>query len=124
MIYFSKTTNGFYDDEIMPISKMPDDKVSITVEEYRKIFDEHVTGRPIVADGNGYPYTIARVVTTADLSSEAREKRNQLLVASDWTQLPDVPESSKIRWASYRQQLRDIPQQENFPDSIIWPSQP
>ena len=41
-----------------------------------------------------------------------REKRDRLLKASDWTQMPDSPlsESKKAEWAAYRQALRDLPQ--------------
>jgi len=41
-----------------------------------------------------------------------RRKRNSLLTRSDWTQMPDSPltEEDKILWATYRQQLRDLPE--------------
>ena len=51
-------------------------------------------------------------------------KRQQLLESSDWTQLPDVPISTKNAWAGYRQALRDITDQDGFPDNIDWPTQP
>ena len=54
---------------------------------------------------------------------EVREKRNALLSASDWTQLPDVPLATKQAWADYRQALRDITLQPD-PFSIIWPTPP
>lgn len=37
-----------------------------------------------------------------------RIRRNALLVASDWTQLLDVP-VDQTAWATYRQALRDFP---------------
>lgn len=37
-----------------------------------------------------------------------REYRNMLLVQSDFSQLPDSP-VDKQAWATYRQQLRDLP---------------
>ena len=47
------------------------------------------------------------------LWDELLEKRNNRLIASDWTQMPDSPlsDSMKAEWATYRQQLRDLPQQ-------------
>ena len=41
-----------------------------------------------------------------------RAKRDRLLEASDWTQMPDSPlsDSKKAEWATYRQALRDLPQ--------------
>ena len=58
--------------------------------------------------------------------SEAREKRDKLLSETDWTQLSDSPLSDELREAYriYRQALRDIPSQESFPASIIWPELP
>jgi hypothetical protein len=52
-----------------------------------------------------------------------REQRNQLLQESDWTQLPDVPLSTKESWATYRQQLRDVTTQPD-PFNITWPTAP
>ena len=48
-----------------------------------------------------------------------RAQRNRLLVASDWTQLPDAPVDAAA-WGTYRQALRDITTQDN-PFSIVWP---
>lgn len=52
-----------------------------------------------------------------------RAERNQLLTASDWTQLPDVPLATKDAWADYRQALRDITEQPD-PFAIVWPTPP
>jgi hypothetical protein len=52
-----------------------------------------------------------------------RSKRNQLLTASDWTQLPDVPIATKEAWAEYRQALRDVTNQPD-PFTIQWPTMP
>lgn len=53
----------------------------------------------------------------------AIQKRNNLLLASDWTQLPDAP-ADKTAWSIYRQHLRDIPQQTDFPIKIDWGTPP
>ena len=39
------------------------------------------------------------------------DKRNSKLRDSDWTQIPDSPLTAekKLEWATYRQALRDIP---------------
>ena len=55
-------------------------------------------------------------------ANEVRAKRNQLLVQSDWTQVADVP-VDKAAWATYRQELRDITIQQNFPLEVIWPQE-
>jgi hypothetical protein len=71
-------------------------------------------------DGNA---VFAPVLSTEQLQAEVRAKRNQLLSASDWTQVADAP-VDKAAWATYRQALREIPQQEGFPATVVWPTQP
>ena len=55
-----------------------------------------------------------------------RAERDRLLTASDWTRMDDTPLSDADRqaWADYRQTLRDIPQTQDDPDSIVWPETP
>ena len=57
------------------------------------------------------------------LNLEALGKQNQLLRDSDWTQLPDTP-ADKPAWAAYRQQLRDISLQPEYPYQVTWPQAP
>ena len=52
-----------------------------------------------------------------------RSERDRRLLASDWTQLPDVPLATKEAWATYRQALRDITEQPD-PFNIVWPTPP
>lgn len=61
--------------------------------------------------------------TQQDHITATRARRNALLTASDWTQLPDVPLATKDAWAVYRQALRDIANQPN-PLAIEWPTAP
>ena len=60
------------------------------------------------------------------LIQKIRSRRNQLLRDSDWTQMPDspLPEEEKTAWQTYRQALRDVPQQEGFPENVTWPDAP
>jgi len=57
------------------------------------------------------------------LATQARDKRNALLTASDWTQVADAP-VDQTAWATYRQALRDITDQVGFPETIDWPVAP
>jgi len=59
----------------------------------------------------------------AEQASAVRQTRNQRLTASDWTQLEDST-ADKAAWATYRQALRDMSEQEGFPWTIQWPEQP
>jgi hypothetical protein len=67
--------------------------------------------------------TVLPTLKINSLEKEAREKRNELLSSSDWTQLPDA-RVNKQDWADYRQQLRDISLQEGFPTNVVWPNKP
>ncbi len=55
---------------------------------------------------------------------ELRSQRNLLLMECDWTQLPDVPESTRTAWQTYRQSLRDITNLYSNTNSVIWPTKP
>ena len=56
----------------------------------------------------------------ADL--DGRDRRDALLTSTDWWTLEGkVMTSEQI---AYRQALRDIPEQEGFPDAITWPTKP
>lgn len=55
---------------------------------------------------------------------EVRSDRDRRLAASDWTQLPDVPLTTKSEWAAYRQALRDVTNQTGFPFDVAWPTPP
>ena len=52
-----------------------------------------------------------------------RSERKQKLLASDWTQLSDIPVETKTLWEPYRQALRDITNQPD-PFNIVWPTKP
>ena len=64
--------------------------------------------------------------TDAELAAEVRARRDQLLDATDWTQLLDAPVggSSVEELRAYRQALRDIPEQPGFPREVAWPAAP
>jgi hypothetical protein len=55
--------------------------------------------------------------------SQVRAKRRKLLEESDWTQVVDAP-VDQAAWATYRQELRDVPQQSGFPENVVWPTEP
>ncbi len=69
------------------------------------------------------PY-VAYQPTQQDKEAAIRAERDSYLQKSDWTQLPDVPQEIKDKWAVYRQALRDITKQPTFPDSVVWPVKP
>tara|TARA_R100001086_G_scaffold225857_1_gene144300 strand:+ start:711 stop:935 length:225 start_codon:yes stop_codon:yes gene_type:complete len=63
-----------------------------------------------------------KVEWTATNEQLAREYRNKLLAETDYLALSDSTLSDAMR--TYRQELRDVPQQSNFPTSFIIPVKP
>tara|TARA_A100001035_G_scaffold203970_1_gene164196 strand:+ start:94 stop:408 length:315 start_codon:yes stop_codon:yes gene_type:complete len=56
---------------------------------------------------------------------EAKTRRNTILAETDWTQLSGGPlsDSDKAVWATYRQELRDLPTASGWPNPT-WPAYP
>jgi hypothetical protein len=119
------TGNGWIDCEIehpqygwMPFTCDPDDK-GAQFDTAALFVEMQPHAAPYVP-----PPAPTDEEVAAALAQEVRAERTRLLTASDWTQLPDMPEATRTVWAEYRQALRDIPQQEGFPHNVTWPSKP
>lgn len=82
---------------------------------------------PKPASYDVFDYTTKQWVQSTDLAtSVALLKRQRILYASDWTQIPNnpLPTAKQTEWATYRQALRDITQQAGYPFNILWPTPP
>lgn len=68
----------------------------------------------------------AKATLDATQADAVRSTRNKRIAECDWTQLDDTPvgNAGKLAWASYRQALRDLPDQPGFPWDITWPTKP
>jgi hypothetical protein len=92
---------------------------------------DHIPGVPML-EGDKYvgvwveQESPAYEMRKAIRERSARKDRDSLLAACDWTQVPDSPLSAEKRtaWGVYRQNLRDVPKQANFPFTIQWPQKP
>ena len=91
---------------------------------------EKLAACPPYIDGD-WVYTVEVVpLTPEDIAARneaqaanVRAQRDQLLLACDWTQLSDSP-VDPLPWRTYRQELRDVPQQAGFPWTVVWPVSP
>jgi hypothetical protein len=121
-----------------------------TTAELAAIGVKPVTVDALPADTHGWPYlsgapvdvdegaTIRRTYPNATpdeagwtahvavLAAQVRAERDARLTACDWTQLPDSPLTAAVKaaWATYRQALRDVPEQAGFPSAVEWPVEP
>lgn len=55
--------------------------------------------------------------------ANSKNKRNALLADSDKYMLSDFPTTLQAEWGTYRQQLRDLTDDPNWPDPT-WPTPP
>ena len=82
--------------------------------DHNRLTQKLVPATPVLE--NGWVYTVAVADLTAEEIQSAKDSamaqirgtRNNLLAACDWTQIADST-ADKTAWASYRQQLRDLP---------------
>jgi len=63
-----------------------------------------------------------KAIKDAEHAKSVRSNRDAKLSATDWRFRSDMTPSQE--WKDYCQALRDIPSQEGFPWTIIWPTQP
>jgi hypothetical protein len=95
-------------------------KVSL-FREHNRATQKLVPCDPVVENGWAYVVKVEDKTAeeiAADVASKAaqlRAARDNALKLSDWTQLTDAP-VNKTEWANYRQALRDLPNDENWPN--------
>lgn len=103
--------------------------VGVTVWKAHTETQKLVPSAPYLENGQVFTVTVAPKTDeelAADLASKAakiRSQRNTLIANTDWTQLSDSP-VDKQAWATYRQALRNIPEQAGFPALVVWPKDP
>jgi hypothetical protein len=137
LLSFSLRTNG---PNFEPFYVTPDVMELLQVEFVKTLQQEEaltkyqfVSGLEIVKiDGLWYRRPVVGEHTTEESRADVdrrqledlRRQRDFYLSETDWTQLGDVPEQTKAKYATYRQQLRDITTVAGFPDAFEWPTKP
>lgn len=64
------------------------------------------------------------------VARKVRITRNEKLrdevdpIAENALRWASLPEEDQQAWATYRQALLDVPQQDSFPDQVVWPTKP
>ena len=118
-IYFSIKNDGFYHSDAGV--EIPDDAIEITGEQFNDFLYYMNNENKMLALENGELVLKPR---QNNIPWEiVRQKRNNLLSQSDYTQMTDWPGDKKA-WSEYRQQLRDIPQKFTNTNDIVWPKAP
>ncbi len=97
----------------------PGEKFSWQGEDYANLVWADTTPKPTEAEINAkYDEIVADEPWRL-----LRWRRDGLLFGSDWTQSADAP-VDKAAWATYRQALRDLPDNTTDPENPVWPTPP
>lgn len=121
-----------------PNTSFPD---SITAETLASFDVYKVTETPAPNFDNSVNYCVQSVVNVDGTwtqtwalqllpeeraAANVRAKRDALLAASDWIGLTDcqLDATAKTAWVAYREDLRLVPQQFDFPWAVTWPVKP
>ena len=94
--------------------------------EFDPVSQNAVEGQFVQVDDQWTLPMVAEDKPQDEVEQHVRSVRDELLILSDWTQMPDSPlnDSTKASWATYRTALRDISTQEGFPANVTWPTAP
>lgn len=79
-----------------------------------------------IAPEVGVTGTMTPTVVTVDKADVVRDLRSDLLVKSDKQVIIAYEAGVQVpaEWKLYRQALRDVPAQDGFPESVVWPVEP
>jgi hypothetical protein len=112
---------------------LPEGVVFVNKTNPPDILFEQGYGAPyarLTNNGWEYTYTIIDLPQSEKLrklksiSDSVKQERDSLLFETDWTQGRDILDSVALKWQPYRQALRDITAQSDFPLNVVWPSKP
>ena len=98
--------------DVTPNSFIPFDPANLDYQEYLEWVEEGNTAEA------------ADTLTSSQKWANVRAVRNSKLRETDWSQGSDVPNATKTKWQTYRQDLREIPQKQTDPTNITWPTKP
>ena len=126
-IFSSKSARAFYDDEINAV--IPEDAVRISKELHGKIISGPENGKTIEWGADGIPFLVDRPAPTiSELSASERLWRDEQLLVTDGVvtrhrderdigQATTLTAEQYSELLAYRQELRNWPQDQAFPDS-------
>ena len=110
------------DDKIFPFTYLVDgsddndSKISLIVQNAYKNNTINI---------KEYPESLKKL-ELQKLKRKVRSIRDELLAKTDHLIMPDysISDSDRESVLAYRQALRNVPQQEGFPNNVVWPEKP
>jgi len=106
-----------------------EDDLILNVKQDESYIDgEYLSSEFIVVNGLPQRKSDAELLKIQNQKNMQRLRRRRQvdLSSSDWTQAADSPlsDAKKAEWATYRQQLRDLPANTSDPANPTWPTPP
>ncbi|CAG9001769.1 MAG: hypothetical protein CENE_03796 [Candidatus Celerinatantimonas neptuna] len=131
---FSASTCGFYPECLKKnydvANTWPSDAIVIDNDVFLKFSAAPPSGKKRGADENGMPCWIDLPEQTvkqkqATKAAMVRSERDSIVdrVSREINRLEDAGTDASS-WRKYRMALRNVPEQDGFPSSITWPTQP
>lgn len=120
-VKISHTSRTAHDNKMRSILQQ---LVAAESEFYREVAINDESGNKIATTVEEIPQP-TEAEKRAKKEAEVRAKRDYLISQTDFLLQPDYPISAadleKVK--AYRQALRDIPEQEGFPNDVVWPDE-
>jgi len=116
-------------EQLISLGWLPYRFVATVVPENSVIIDPTI----VIGSDEVIEYQNYRAKTQQEIDNDnqglwmsIRSRRNELLKDCDWTQIADSPlnQTLKQEWATYRQELRDLPNTYSNPKDVVWPTEP
>jgi hypothetical protein len=122
--------------DVIPEARLAEMQIYPYTVQDRPAYDPDTqvcTDAGFVSIGGSWQQTWAVSNRPADRAAEnIRLRRDDLLAASDWIVTKAIEQNAQdglgvqipVVWLTYRQALRDIPDQQGFPFNVTWPTPP
>lgn len=116
-------------------SAMPDSYVIVraAASHYPAPGQKVVPAAPVLADGKWVTGWEVVAMSTEEIAERdqaqavaVRSDRDSRLAACDWVVAKAYEQQTPVpsAWVDYRQKLRDVPAQQGFPYTVVWPTKP
>lgn len=100
--------------------------VKVSVSNYDKLTHFLKESTPYLVDGKWHIQHVPEKLPLSQAEKNIKIERDRLLSETDWVVVKAMETQTEIakEWSTYRQELRDITFQANFPYDVKWPNKP
>lgn len=123
ILKFIAKEHGIMEIDFLSDVMLVDEGNGVEIREWNLPFDQPTTEEILSVEDNANAYQLS--LDNEIKIENKRSERDQLLSKSDWRLLREYEPKSDLaqEWKTYRQALRDLPDQPGFPD-VDMPTEP